>query len=109
MTINQYIKSLEKTIANRNGSYVELDWLKQRISDIKDAFETLGEKEVKRLCANRISGRTYRTSIEFFALCYGFAKDEDRPYTFWGDYSDNKHAVDIYESWKQHHSTQGGC
>ena len=108
MTINQYIKELEKTITLNNSTPFNLEWANKYLSDIKDAFETLGEKEVKRLCANRINGRTYRTSIDFFALCYGFAKDEDRPYTFWGDYSENKHAVKIYEAWKQHHSNQGG-
>ena len=104
MTIKQYIKSLEKTIAKKNSTEIERSWAEERLVDIKDALETLGEKEVKKLSKHVISGKMDLVSIDFFTLCYGSAKDDHAAYEVWDDDRMNAHAVKIYESWKQHHA-----
>lgn len=104
MTIKQYIKSLEKSIAYEGTTQVEGVWLKERLSDMEDAIKTLGEKEVKDLCVHVISGKTDRVSIDFFALCYGYARAYQLAYTVWDDDRMNAQSVKIYEAWKQHHA-----
>ena len=102
MTINQYIKSLEKAIAHENTPKINREWEKERLSDMQDAIKTLGKKEVRELSKHVISGKIDQVSIDFFALCYGSAKDDHKPYTVWSDDGMNAQAVKIYEAWKHH-------
>ena len=101
MTIRQYVKSLNSTIRKNKESGIRSDWEKERLRGIKGAIIALGEKEVKALSANVISEKIDQVSIDFFALCWGYARDHDKPYAVWDDYRMNNQAVKIYKKWRE--------
>lgn len=104
MTINQYIKSLEKAIAHEKTPKINHEWEKERLSVMNDAIETLGKKEVRELSKHVMSGEIDRVSIDFFALCYGYARACQQAYRAWYDDGMNAQAIKIYEAWRKHHA-----
>lgn len=101
MTIRQYVKSLNATIRKNKESGIDNDLEKERSRGIKGAIIALGEKEVKALSTNVISGKVDQVSIDFFVLCWGYARDYDKPYNVWDDDRMNNQAFKIYKKWRE--------
>ena len=103
MTIKQYVKSLNSTIRKNKELGINNDWYRERLRGIKGAIIALGEKEVKALSANVISGKVDQVSIDFFVLCWESARDHNAPYTVWDDDRMNNQAVKIYKKWREYY------